>query len=320
MTSDSATEAPPARPAAAAAAAEDWPARLRGGLRWLDRRELVVLGAILAVSVLLRLVTWNAVADGVRGAYFKTTLFGAFAALAVWALVRVQSGRGSWIPVLAAAAVLLSGDAVHYVRLANPIAHGGPVQQFKAGFADPVAARRQWYAEEGGDGKVRFEGGQLVLQVPPSSTAFVVARLDGSADTGTRWWLPVALAKEEPSEELTWRASIQRDGDYLVVADMQPLLIQAVTYGLHITYPDPKGTAQGHEVSNSTVLDGRPHDWKIVRNGQEIVFTVDGTRIWAAPQRGPLRQIKLGETKVDPSHGGTIRVESVTYTSHLDRE
>src|SRR5262245_9905626 len=134
MTSESATDVAPARPAQ-----QSWLGRLSGRAQLLDRRELAVLGAILAASVLLRLVTWSSIADGPRGAYVKTTLFGALAALVVWGLVRVQSHRGSWIPILAAAAVVLSGDAVHYVRLANPIARGGPVQSFRATFDEPAA-------------------------------------------------------------------------------------------------------------------------------------------------------------------------------------
>lgn len=314
MTSETATDVAPAQ-----TAGEGWQASLRARLKGVDRREVLVLGAILAVSVLLRLLTWNAVADGPRGAYLKTTLFGAAAAVAVWALVRVQASRGSWVPVIAAAAVLLSGDAVHYVRLANPIARGGPVQSFKATFEDPVAARRQWYVEEGGDGKAQFERGYLMLNTPPNSTAFIVARLEGSTDMGTRWWLPVALAKDEPREELAWRASINRTGDFLVITEVQNLLIQAVGYGLHITYPDERGTAKGNEVAQSTVQDGRPHDWKVTRDSREIVLYIDGNRTWAAPQKGPLRQLKLGETKIDPNHGGTVRLESVSYASYLER-
>jgi hypothetical protein len=296
-----------------------WTSTLRERLQPADARQLLFLGALLALSVLLRLVTWNDIADGARGAYVKTTLFGAFAAVVVWGLVRVQTGQGSWVPLLSAAAVLIAGDAIHYLRLANPISHGGPVQHFEAALSDPAGARRQWYVEEGGDGKVLFERGALVLQTPASSSAFVVAQLDGTPDAGTSWWLPVALAREEPREELTWRASVQRSGDYLVVTELRNLLIQAVTYGLHVTYQDERGAPKGHEVPHPTVLDGRPHDWKITRDSREIVLLVDGTRIWAAPQRGPLRELKLGETKIDPQHGGTIRIERAGYASFLER-
>jgi hypothetical protein len=296
-----------------------WTSTLRERLQPADTRQLLFLGALLALSVLLRLVTWNDIADGARGAYVKTTLFGALAAVVVWGLVRMQTGAGSWVPLLSAAAVLIAGDAIHYLRLANPISHGGPVQHFEAALSDPAGARRQWYVEEGGDGKVLFAPNALVLQTPASSSAFVVAQLDGTPDAGTSWWLPVALAREEPREELTWRASVQRSGDYLVVTELRNLLIQAVGYGLHVTYPDERGAPKGHEVPHPTVLDGRPHDWKITRDSREIVLLVDGTRIWAAPQRGPLRELKLGETKIDPQHGGTIRIERAGYASYLER-
>ncbi len=326
MASESVEQVGPVAPGPTVAPEAPEPARVPGAagdvgwrdrLETLDWREPAILAGIVAVSVLLRVLTWNVVADGDRGPFLKTTLFGACAAVVVWALVRLQTGPRSWVPILSGAAVLLSGDAVHYVRLANPISHGGPVQSFTGSLADPVAARRQWYVETGGDGKVLFEPGAVVLETPPNSTAFIIARLDGAADVGTRWWLPVALAQQEPREELTWRASIRRTGGYLVVTEVRNLLIQAVSYGLHVTYPDAQGAVRGYEVPHATVLDGRPHEWRITRDSREIVISIDGNRTWAAPQRGPLNQLKLGETKIDPEHSGTVRVEAIGYASYL---
>jgi hypothetical protein len=291
----------------------------RAQLRTLPWREMGLLAGILLVSLALRLATWNEVADGPRGAFAKTAVFGAFASALVWLLVTVQTPRGSWVPVLAAVAVLLCGDAVHYVRLANPITRGGPVQTFASDFVDEGSARRQWYAETAGEGKVRFERGAVLLESPVNSTAYIVAGLDGASDIGTRWWLPVAVGQREPAEEVTWTASIQRTGDYFVVTELRNLLVQAVSYGLHVTYPDERGTAKGHEVPHATVLDGRPHEWRLTRDEREIVLSIDGNRTWAAPQRGPLRQVKLGETKVDPLHSGTMRIERVGYASYVGR-
>ena len=57
---------------------------------------------------------------------------------------------------------------------------------------------------------------------------------------GTRWWLPVALARDEPREELSWRASINRTADFLVIT------------GEEVTTPTGHwlalGLPRGHEV------------------------------------------------------------------------
>lgn len=294
--------------------------RLRRLVREAPRRELAVLVAVIAVSLLLRLVTWNELADGLRDRYVKTTIFGAASAAAVWGLMRLQTGAGSWVPILAAAAVLGAGDAVHYVRLANPIVHGGPVLAFNASFADESAARRQWDIETTGGGAVRFDRGAMVLESPAGGTAYVTARLDSTPDARVMWWLPVGLGEREQAERLSWRASVERTGDFYVVTEIRQLLIQVVSYGLHLTYPDERGTARGHEINHPLGGDGQMHEWVLLRNARQISLSIDGKQVWAAPQRQLWNQVKLGETKADAQHGGRMRVEAVSYTSTLERE
>jgi hypothetical protein len=284
-----------------------------------DRRALIWLAGIIAVSLLLRLLTWSELADGGQARYVKTTLFGGAAAAVVWLLMRIQVPSTSPVPLLSAAAVLLAGDAIHYVRLANPIARGGPIVAVAATFPDEATARRQWDLETSGAGRVRVEGGALVLESPPGATAYAQARLGQVPDVRVNWWLPVGLAERERDERLTWRAAVQRTHGFYVVAELRSLLIQAVGYGLHITYPDERGAARGHEIAHSVGTDGRPHDWVLTRDGREIALSLDGQRVWAAPPREELGQLKLGETKNDPQHGGSMRVEAASYASTLRR-
>src|SRR5690242_10329248 len=190
----------------------------QGWLHPADRRTLVVLLAILMVSIGLRLLTWNAVADGAHARYVKTTLFGGFATCAVWFLVRIQTTPFSRLPLICAVLVLLSGDAIHYVRLANPITRGGPVVAFAPSLASEGAARRDFDFETAGPGSVRFEPGAVVLQSPPNGTAYMVGRLRSVPDVRVNWWLPVGLAERGHAEHLTWRASVNRTGGFYVVA------------------------------------------------------------------------------------------------------
>jgi hypothetical protein len=276
-----------------------------------------MLLGIVAVSLALRLLTWNDVADGPWPRYVKVAIFGAFAAATVWLLVRVQTGPRSLVPLLAAVAVLLCGDVIHYVRLANPMSRGGAVLSFTAAFGGELATRRQWDFETAGAGKVLFEPGAFRLESPPNSTAFAIARVGPRPDVRTNWWLPVGLADREQSERLTWRATVARTGDYYVIAELQPLLVQIVAYGVHVTYPDERGTGQGYELQHPVGADGKPHDWELHRDARQITLRIDGQQVWTAPQRGSLNQLKLGETKRDPLHAGTLRVEAATYVSTL---
>jgi len=65
--------------------------------------------------------------------------------------------------------------------------------------------------------------------------------------------------------------------------------------------------------------DGKPHDWLLSRDNKQISLSIDGRQVWSAPSVEELNLVKLGETKVDPEHGGSMRVESVSYASSLIR-
>src|SRR5436190_2341591 len=291
----------------------------RGWLGAADRRMVVALLVVIAVSVGLRLLTWNEIADGAHARYVKTALFGGFAAVAVWFLIRIQTSPLSRLPLVCAVLVLLSGDAIHYTRLANPITRGGPVLTFAPTLADEAAARRGFDFETGGPGRVHFEPGAAVLESPPNGTAYMIGRLGAIPDVHVNWWLPVGLAERDRDERLTWRASINRTGGFYVVTEMRQLLIQVVGYGIHITYPDERKQAKGFEIAHPVGSDGQIHQWELSRNSRQISLSLDGKQVWSAPSVEAFDQVKLGETKVDPQHGGTMRVEAVSYIATLDR-
>src|SRR5215216_6527001 len=92
--------------------APDEPATLGMRIHPADRRMVLALLAVIVVSLALRLLTWNGVADGDHSRYVKTTLFGGAAAAMVWLLIRIQTMPWSRLPLICAAVVLLSGDAI----------------------------------------------------------------------------------------------------------------------------------------------------------------------------------------------------------------
>ena len=298
----------------------NWPGvRLLRELDPADRRTLVILAGVVLVSLALRVVTWDVIADGGRSRYVKTAILGAVAACTVWGLIRVQTPPTSLVPLLCGLAVLFAGDAVHYMRLLNPITRGAPVISLDTVFKDDLSARTQWSVETSAGGRATFEGGALRLESPAGGNAYAIARIGAPPDPLQRWWLPVGLLERERDERITWRASVQRAGGFYVVAEMRRLLIQAVSYGVHVSYPDQNNTLRGNEIQHPVGSDGQPHDWGVVRNGREIELDIDGKQVWKAPDREPLNQVRLGESKSDSAHAGTMRLERATYAATLNR-
>jgi hypothetical protein len=285
-----------------------------------DRRTVAILAAILLVAVVLRVATWDPIADGARGRFAKTAVLGAVAAGTVWLLVRVQAAPSSRVPIACALLVLFTGDAVHYLRLANPITRGAPVVSLDTTFTDEAAARRGWDLESASGGRIAADGGALRLESPPGGSAYVIARLPEPPDVLKTWWLPVGLMDRERSEIVTWRASVQRTGAFYAVVEVRRLLVQVVNYGLHVTYPDQNNTQRGTEINHPIGVDSQAHDWRVTRARGEVSLDLDGRQVWKAPEREALNQVRLGDSKTDSAHGGVMRLERASYASSLIRD
>ncbi len=276
-----------------------------------------MLLALAVAAVALRLLTWDPVADGPWGRAARLSLLGGAASVAVWGLIRAQAGAGSRLPLVCAAVTLLVSDAVHYARIANPITRGGPVIALDATFADDASLRRDWELETRSGGTARVEGRALVLDSPPGGAAYAVARLGEWPSPHRNWLLPVGLLELPRVERVAWRAAATRTHPFYVVFEARRLLIQLVDYGVHVTYPDERNAARGFELRHPAGSDGRAHDWQVTRDTREIVLAIDGQVIWRAPQREELTQVRLGEPKTDPQHGGRLRLETASYTASL---
>ena len=275
--------------------------------------------ALIALAVAARLLTWDAIAHGDRARHLRVTLVGGAAATAVALGARGLLGPASRAAFLWAGAVLLVGDLTHYARFAHPITRGAPLLTVDADLRTDETLRRTWDVETSGAGSARVSGGVLQLESPPGSSAFIIARLPSLPDAQRNCFLPVGLLERERSERLQWRGSVRRTGDFYVVAELRRLLIQAVSYGLHVTYPDEREQLRGYEIAHPAVADGAPHDWLIERTPRHVALSIDGRQIWSAAPREPLSQVRLGETKQDSQHAGSARIERVSYAVSLDR-
>ena len=293
------------------------PAKLRSWTQLAAWREIGLVALVIGVSSLLRLITYHPIADGTWSRYVKLVLVGAVSTAVVWVLVRVQTTR-TLVPLVAALSVLLAGDAVHYVRRVHPVTRGGPIREFAAALTSEATARSQWDFTTSGAGQVAFDGTGVRLSSPAGSTAFMEAKLPPALQWGSAWWLPVGLGERERTEVIAWRATIRRERTYFVVLDVPPLLIQAVPYGVHVTYPDAAGVLRGHEVSHPIGQDGLAHEWRISRDSSTVRLSLDGREVWTAPQRGEIKQLRLGETRSDPEHAGEMVLQHASFSNRLE--
>lgn len=275
--------------------------------------------ALIALGVVARLLTWNPVAHGDRARHVKVTLVGGAAAAVVAIGARAQLGPRTRSPLFWATAAMIAADATHYGRLAHPVSRGAPLISVGGDLGDEASLRRGWDVDIRGFGSARVSSDSLLLESPSGSGASIAARVPPVPDAQRNWLLPVGLLERERGERVAWRAAIYRTGDFYVVAELRRLLVQAVSYGIHVTYPDERDQLRGHEIPHPAVHDGIVHEWVVERTPRQVVLTLDGRQIWSAVPREPITQVRLGESKTDPSHGGAMRLERATYAVSLER-
>lgn len=277
------------------------------------------LATAAVVAITLSVATHDPIADGPFPAYVRGLAVAAAAAIAVGALLAVQFGFRSMAPLIAGASVFACASGLHFWRLASPLIRGAPLIAFTSSFTEPSALGRQWDVETSGTGSASLTSGALQLTSVPRGAAYVRARLPEEPPSLDAWHMPVALTQLPRLEAVTWRAAMLRRESYLGVFQSKRLTIQAVSQGLLITYPDSRGDVTGHHVGSLFPADEQPHRWQIAADGATVDLSVDGIMLWSAPQREPLDELRLGETRAEPDHGGVIALYEASYTRRVTR-
>lgn len=312
----------------AAAAAGDVEARpARGVAAWV-RTPVVVLLALTGVISSASLLTYDAAADGPRGAFSRAIAVTCAAALGLWIALAGQFGARSSAAFWTALAVLLVSQGQHYARLTNPAVRGAALVAIDTSFAR-LAQRpalengRPWETETARGGAAVFENGTLRLSAPPGGTAFIRAALPPKAIPDAtpldRWRWPLGAELLRRDERVAWEGTVSRSGSYLTVFQSKRLQIQAVSRGLLISYPDARNDVSADFVAETFPADGAIHRWELRADGGRLALAVDGRPLWHAPQQGPLEELTLGEGQASAEHSGTLALQHVSYTRQLAR-
>jgi hypothetical protein len=129
----------------------------------------------------------------------------------------------------------------------------------------------------------------------------------------TRLRAAIGSVAPPSADRLTLDLVIDRRGNYLTILERPPLLIQVSQYGLMITLPDP---ADPKQLKNHIVPDtSRPEGsvWQLERTGTTLIVTIDGREAWRGVVPALDKGIRLGESRTDPEHDGTLLIRSVKY-------
>lgn len=288
-----------------------------------QRKDLAAL-VIALTSGAIRLSTYDPYADGTWHRHLGATVFGLVATVTVWALGRILLQPGSALPAIAALFVLFAGDSVHVARWTHPLTRQGQAVVLDETFARERLNPDEWQVSTTGDGDARVTDGQLVLRngaesaayadlsLAPPLRAFPWSRLlpqDTLLPVEHHGWL---------NRKLTWSATVHLDGRYYTVAEIvqRQLLIQAVSWGLLISYPGERGEMTSRGVDVPEAIQDSPQTWTVEQSPARLAVFLGDRLIWEGPAGAPLDFLRFGDARRDPAHGGSIAISHVRYTSH----
>jgi hypothetical protein len=237
---------------------------------------------------------------------------------AVGAPVRQAAGWAGWARWVRWAAALLAGGvallpaAGHAARALNretplvavlesPLRYGAVVWPALYGDSslavDPVA-------------------GELALRVPAGSTGYFHVHRPSAGPPVWAWPRSLVEAGHPlATEEVAWRASIERSNRYFIVLDAEPLLVQVVPWGI-LVHVD-RGPGKLAETTLPLIVEnGRATDWSFAWSAGRGRLQLAGRPIWEDEMPSPLI-LRLGETRTDAEHGGTLRLSALHYSRSI---
>lgn len=270
-------------------------------------------GAAAGAALLAQVMTYQEAVDGPWGPYVTGVVCAALgAALAAGWCLAGRRRCGAWVAPLLAVLVVLPGAALHARRLqwrgtAVQVSLGSPLEFRKA--LDPTLK---------GAATLRPGADAVMLRAPAGSVGYLEVR--PLSPQSLPWDVPRALlAPPGPrvGEEVAWRASVERDAEYFVLVETDRLLVQLTSWGLVVAMTTGDGPVEGRDVARQ-VPNGSLQEWTLRRAGGRAALLHGGEEIWTAAHPDPFRYVRLGETRTDREHGGTLRLHSLRLARFLE--
>jgi hypothetical protein len=190
-----------------------------------------------------------------------------------------------------------------------------------AALGDPVAYGQVLEPTLTEGATLRVEPAQLVLRVPPRARGFLDVRPPAAPSELLLPFLPRALAGPRlpgVRETVTWRARVERDNTYFVLVEVPGVLVQSTSWGLRVTSRAPGAAVPRQDDLTALPLDGAGWgDWALERGGGRVSLRLAGQEVWGAPQVDDFRFVRLGETRSDEQHGGTLWLSALRFRRRI---
>ena len=225
---------------------------------------------------------------------------------------------GNPVPILICFAIALPIPVLHVVRFLHPAGRGMPLIQLRPDVKSDPAVNNEW--------TVTLDPGATMSVVPNGILVANQPRARASLElvmpTTSPWWLtfpfrsllPKAFDDRSYAESASFDLTIEPAGSFFVVSETENLLVQLNVSGMHVTYRPVGMPAESVEIlRDREAVTGR-HLWMIRCDPEWITLNVDGFEVFARRSPRPLGFIRIGETRSDELHGGTIRIHRVAYS------
>jgi hypothetical protein len=273
-------------------------------------RRPLLLAAIPAAVLLVSVLTYRDWLDGPLPAFLGAAVLAAAGAGLV-ALLAAGSGLSRAFLALLLVVAVLPFPVVRLTRYLHRAelldVSLGPFYAYGRAFEPTLSP----------ESDLRVEPDAVVLRAPAGALGSLEVRLPD--ERSRAWLMPRAFATQDHPrlvETLTWRASIERDNAFFLLVDSEPLVIQTASWGLRITARPPGVEPVAQDVALS-LENGAPRTWTLRRGGGRVALLDGDTEVWSAPDLGPFRFLRLGQTVRQPEHGGTLRLIQLRFTRSL---
>jgi hypothetical protein len=268
-------------------------------------RRFPLLAAPPALFLIASLATYREWVDGPPGVFLLGIVCaaGAGALVLAWGMTR---GAAAALVLVAALAAVLPAPAMHLVRLRD---RHTPLQKEVTAWWDPDSVVR---STVNGSAAVRAAPDEVTLRVPAGSTGYF--ELQPDLTRSGPWSLPrglFAASDRDVGEEVAWRASVEIDQAYFGLFEVNRVIAQLTSWGVLVTAPGPGGEPTGEGVT-LPLENGAWQDWALRRTPGSLSLLAGERVVWSTTaDPGSLRAIKIGETRTDGEHGGTLRLRTL---------
>lgn len=276
-----------------------------------ERQAVLFVVGFMVVLAVLRIVTWHPLAHGPRLLLLQGILIAASMALFAAGCTALATKRGYWAVVIALMAFGW-GDLMHYARLvqvSGDVVRRGPESELER----PVSAERlaTWLRASPG-ATVKHDGDVIEARLAPGDTAFLeLPTQPPRAGLLRAGFTPHALQFRIPTLVIEWRATATLQGDFLFLFDAGSWHIQTRPWGLTTTTRDRTTGVFTAEHYQLTGQPGEAHRWRVELRPHEATLFRDSVALWHRTNLPAREFIRVGETKSDELHGGTLRIEQL---------